>query len=187
MGYYFSKFIFWLSGWKVSGNLPKDVNKAVMIAAPHTSNWDFLWARAAFFILKIPVRYTVKKELLKFPLNIILNSLGAIGIDRSKKEGSSERLSMTEAMINLFNESDKLVVLVTPEGTRSYNQEWKTGFYRVAEGAKVPIYCGFLDYENKIAGVGPTVFPNGEVDIQIEEIKSFYRPIKGKYPEKGVH
>ncbi|MFT4740409.1 MAG: 1-acyl-sn-glycerol-3-phosphate acyltransferase [Marivirga sp.] len=186
MGYYFSKFAFWLLGWKVSGALPEGVQKAVMIAAPHTSNWDFFWTRAAFFILKVPVRYTVKKELLKFPLSIILNPLGAIGIDRSNKDGSSERISMTEAMVGLFNERDKLVVLVTPEGTRSYNPNWKTGFYRVAEGAGVPILCGFLDYENKVAGIGPAIYPNGNVDEQIEEIKAFYRPIKGKFPEKGV-
>jgi 1-acyl-sn-glycerol-3-phosphate acyltransferase len=186
MGYYFSKFAFWLLGWKVSGALPDGVKKAVMIAAPHTSNWDFFWTRAAFFILKVPVRYTVKKELLKFPLSVILNSLGAIGIDRSKKVGSSERISMTDAMVGLFNERDNLVVLVTPEGTRSYNPNWKTGFYRVAEGAGVPILCGFLDYEKKVAGIGPAIYPNGNVEEQIEEMKVFYRPIKGKFPEKGV-
>lgn len=186
MGFYISKFIFWITGWKVSGKLPENIQKAVMIAAPHTSNWDFFWARAAFFILKVPVRYTVKKELLKFPLNILLNSLGAIGIDRSQKNAKQERVSMTEAMVKLFDERDKLVVLVTPEGTRSYNPDWKTGFYRVAEGAKVPIFLGFLDYKNKIAGIGPAIYPNGRLDEQINEIKDFYRPIEGKFPEKGV-
>lgn len=186
MGYYFSKFIFWLSGWTVKGSLPEGVEKAVMIAAPHTSNWDFFWTRAAFFILKVPVRYTVKKELLKFPLSLLLKPLGAIGIDRSAKVEGAERRSMTEAMVSLFDERDQLVVLVTPEGTRSYNPDWKTGFYRVAEQANVPILCGFLDYENKIAGIGPAFYTNGRVDEQIEKIKNFYRPIKGKFPEKGV-
>ncbi len=186
MGYYFSKFIFWIAGWKVSGNIPQGVKKAVMIAAPHTSNWDFFWARLAFFILKVPVRFTVKKELLKFPLNLILNPLGAIGIDRNKATATVKKQSMTDAMINLFNNRDRLIVLVTPEGTRSYAAEWKTGFYRVAEGAKVPILCGFLDYENKIAGVGPMFVVTGQMNKQIEEIKRFYRTIKGKYPEKGV-
>ena len=186
MGYIISKFIFWLSGWKVKGQMPEGVQKAVMIAAPHTSNWDFFWARAAFFILKVPVRYTVKKELLKFPLNLILNPLGAIGIDRSPKEVGQERISMTDAMANEFSKQSKLVVLVTPEGTRSYNPDWKTGFYRVAQKANVPILCGFLDYENKIAGIGPSFEASENMEEQIEMIKDFYRPIKGKFPEKGV-
>ncbi len=186
MGYYISKFVFWLSGWKVKGEIPEDVKKAVMIAAPHTSNWDFLWARMAFFIMRAPVRFTVKKELLKFPLKYILNPLGAIGIDRTKNNATQKKLSMTEAMVRLFDERERLIVLVTPEGTRSYVQEWKTGFYRVAEGAKVPILCGFLDYKNKTAGVGPMFVVNGHIEEQIEDIKNFYRPIQGKYPEKGV-
>ncbi|MBK6264306.1 1-acyl-sn-glycerol-3-phosphate acyltransferase [Marivirga sp. S37H4] len=186
MGYYFSKFVFWITGWKVAGEIPQGVKKAVMIAAPHTSNWDFLWARLAFFILRVPVRFTVKKELLKFPLNLILNPLGAIGIDRTKNQISNKKQSMTEAMINLFDKRDRLIILVTPEGTRSYVTEWKTGFYRVAEGANVPILCGFLNYEHKIAGIGPMFTVNGQMEQQIEDIKDFYRPIKGKYPEKGV-
>ena len=186
MGYYISKFMFWLFGWKVTGALPSEIKKGVMIAAPHTSNWDFFWARMAFFILRVPVRFTVKKELLKFPLKYILNPLGAIGIDRTKNSTTLEKQSMTEAMISLFHERERLIVLVTPEGTRSYVSEWKTGFYRVAEGANVPILCGFLDYEHKIAGVGPMFVVNGHIEEQIEDIKNFYRPIKGKYPEKGV-
>lgn len=186
MGYYFSKFLFWLFGWKVDGVIPPGIDKAVMIAAPHTSNWDFLWARCAFFIMRAPVRYTVKKELLKFPLNLILNPLGAIGIDRTKRTPDTAKLSMTEAMIRLFDEREKLIVLVTPEGTRSYSPEWKTGFYRVAEGANVPILCGYLDYKNKRAGVGPKFIVDGHLEKQLEEIKDFYRPIQGKYPENGV-
>ncbi len=186
MGYYISKFVFWLFGWKVKGSIPYDVHKAVMIAAPHTSNWDFLWARMAFFIMRAPVRFTVKKELLKFPLKYILNPLGAIGIDRTQKIAIDRKQSMTEAMISLFNKRERLIVLVTPEGTRSYVPEWKTGFYRVAEGANVPILCGYLNYELKTAGVGPMFIVNGHVEEQMEDIKNFYRPIKGKYPEKGV-
>lgn len=184
MAYYISKIILWLGGWTVSAKLPKNIKKAVMIAAPHTSNWDFIWARAAFFIMGIPVRFTVKKELLKFPLNLILNPLGAIGIDRNPK--GQKKQSMTEAMTNLFNQHDQLVVLVTPEGTRSYQPEWKTGFYRVAEAANVPILCGYLDYENKIAGVGPSFEAKGNMHENLEKIMDFYRPIKGKFPENGV-
>jgi 1-acyl-sn-glycerol-3-phosphate acyltransferase len=185
MAYYFARFILWIGGWKVSAKIPDNTRKAVMIAAPHTSNWDLVWARAAFYILKIPVRFTVKKELLKGPLRWFLNGLGAIGIDRSHKDGKKQ--SMTEAMVQLFDERAELVILVTPEGTRSYQPNWKTGFYRVAEGAGVPILCGYLDYKNKIAGVGPSFDAKGDMSENIEKIKDFYRPIQGKYPEQGVN
>lgn len=184
MGYYLARLVLWFGGWQVSAQISETNKKAVMIAAPHTSNWDLVWARAAFYILGIPVRFTVKKELLKGPLRWILNTLGAIGIDRSQHDG--KRQSMTEAMIQLFNEREELVILVTPEGTRSYQPEWKTGFYRVAEGAGVPILLGYLDYENKIAGVGPTFEAKGDMTETIEKIKDFYRPIKAKFPEQGV-
>ncbi len=184
MFYYLSKLILWLGGWKVSAKIPENTKKAVMIAAPHTSNWDLVWARAAFYILNVPVRYTVKKELLKGPLKWVLNGLGAIGIDRTHKKGKIQ--SMTDAMIQLFDERDELVILITPEGTRSYQPEWKSGFYRIAEGAGVPILCGYLDYENKIAGIGPSFEAKGDMKENIEKIKDFYRPIKGKFPENGI-
>jgi 1-acyl-sn-glycerol-3-phosphate acyltransferase len=185
MGYWISKFLFWLGGWKIQGQVPDHLHKAVMIAAPHTSNWDFVWARAAFFILKVPVRYTIKKEFMRFPLGPILRGLGAIAIDRNPT--GKKKISMVDAMVRLFDKRKKLVVLVTPEGTRSYAKEWKTGFYRVAEGAGVPILLGFLDYKKKIAGVSEKViYTNGDIEAQIEEIKDFYRSISGKFPEKGV-
>jgi len=180
-----SRFIFWITGWKVIGELPDGVKKAVMIAAPHTSNWDFLYTRCAFFLLDIPVRYTVKKELMKFPLGILLKALGAIPIDRGPK-GSTNRISMVDAMSNLFDEHNELVVLVTPEGTRKYVEQWKTGFYRVAEKSNLPIILGFVDYPSKTAGIGPSFQSTGEVEKDISEIMKFYRTKIGKYPELGV-
>lgn len=111
-------------------------------------------------------------------------SLNFKHIDRNPK--GAKKQGMTEAMTDLFKDRSQLVILVTPEGTRSYQPEWKTGFYRVAETAKVPILCGYLDYEKKIAGVGPSFEATGDMHEKIEQIKIFYRPIKGKYPEKGV-
>lgn len=178
--------VFKISGWKISGFYPKEIKKCVMIAAPHTSNWDLLYARAAFFIMGVPLRYTIKKEIMKFPLGNILKALGAIPIDRTKKGKVSKRNSVVDAMVDLFDEREELVIMITPEGTRKYAPKWKTGFYHVALGAKVPILLGFLDYKNKVAGIGPTFYPTGNLDEDIEKIKDFYRPIKGKYPEQGV-
>ena len=179
-----AKLIFWLYGWKVDSNVPKEAWRCVMIAAPHTTNWDFVFARAAFEILGLPVRATVKKEFIRFPLKSLMLWLGAIPIDRSPKKPGEQRRSLTEAMVNLFEGKDHLAVMVTPEGTRSLRKEWKTGFYYVAKGAKVPIGLGYLDYKNKVAGVGGMIHPSGNMEADMQKIMAFYRNIPGKFPEK---
>lgn len=160
-----------------------------MIAAPHTSYWDFFYARAAFFIMALPVRITVKKEVVNAPVfGWFVRLMGGIAIDRTPKHGNlKKKRSMVEAMVDLLKENDQMFMMVTPEGTRKPVKRWKSGFYRVAENAGVPIILGYLDYANKIAGIGPVFWPTGDFDKDVEEIKTFYRKIAGKYPEKGVH
>ncbi len=183
-----SRFIFWLSGWRVSGAIPEGLHKAVIIAAPHTSYWDFLYARAAFFILGLPLRITIKKEVVNAPVfGWFARKLGAIAIDRTPKNGSLKRkASMVDAMVAILQTHEKMIMMITPEGTRKYVPRWKTGFYRVAEKAEVPIILGFLDYATKTAGIGPVFYPTGNYDKDLEEILAFYRTKTGKYPEKGV-
>lgn len=153
-----------------------------MLAAPHTSNWDFPYTIAAFDILNIAVRYTVKKEFDFFPFSGILNSLGAIWVDRSPKKEGEERRSMVEVMTELFDRKEPLVVLVTPEGTRSKRTKWKTGFYHVALNANVPIALGYVDFKTKIAGVGKVIYPSGDIEKDMREIMAFYNTINGKIP-----
>jgi 1-acyl-sn-glycerol-3-phosphate acyltransferase len=184
MMFYIAKFLYWLAGWKLDDRMPKEVRKCVMIAAPHTSNWDLFYARLAFILMRVPVRFTVKKEWLQFPYNLFMRPLGAIGIDRSPKQHGQERKSMVEAMTDLFKGRDELVVMVTPEGTRKLVTKWKTGFYHVAANAGVPICLGYLDYKNKIAGVGKTVYPSGDYKNDMKIIMDFYKDIQGKYPQK---
>lgn len=178
------RIIFAIFGWKLVSAPPEGTDKCVMIASPHTSNWDLVFARAAFAIMGIPVKFTIKKEWMRFPLNLFFGPLGGISIDRSPKEGSKERKSMTEAMIDLFNKHEKLVIMVTPEGTRKKATKWKTGFYYVAKGAGVPIGLGFLDYANRAAGVGKMIYPGEDMRKDMKEIMDFYRPIKGKHPDQ---
>jgi len=151
-----------------------------MVAAPHTSNWDFVYARAAFFILGIRLRFTIKKELFFFPLGALLKGLGGIAINRQSRE------NMTSKMIELYHQYDELVLLITPEGTRSYAEKWKKGFYYIAQGAKVPIVFGYIDYQKKQAGIGPIFHPSGNYEEDLKPIQDFYRKITPKYPEKGV-
>ncbi len=185
---YVARFLFTLSGWKVQGGLPADVKKCVMIAAPHTSNWDLFFARTAFYILGIPIKYTIKKEMMDyFPLNYMLKWMGAIPIERDKTRAHKiGQGSMVHAMAKLFKEREELVIMVTPEATRKFVRKWKTGFYQVALRAGVPIALGYLDYEKKHAGIGPVVYPSGDLQEDMMTILRFYNEIPGKYPEKGV-
>lgn len=175
-----AKVIFAVAGWKLASRMPAGINKAVMVAAPHTSNWDFIFCRAAFFLMDVPLRFTVKAEWTRGPLGWLLLHLGALPVDRSKNN------SLVDAMVQIFNEHNQMVMLVTPEGTRKYQPKWRKGFYFTALQAGVPIVLGYLDYSKKEAGVGPVIYPTGDYEKQLEEIKAFYRTIKGRFPEQGV-
>lgn len=173
-----SKLIFKITGWKIAGETPP--KRCVMVGAPHTSNIDFLHAIPVFFILKLKLRYLAKKELFKFPFGIFFKSTGGIPVDRSKKN-----IGMVDTMIDLFKQYDELVLLIPVEGTRGYVKEWKTGFYHVAVGARVPIALGYLDYSKKEAGFGPTFWPTGNMEKDIAEIKNFYKSVTARHPEKS--
>ncbi|WP_187260848.1 1-acyl-sn-glycerol-3-phosphate acyltransferase [Pontibacter beigongshangensis] len=173
--------IFKVSGWKLVGNLDPELRRCVMIAAPHTSNWDFIYARAAFYLMDAPIKFTIKKEFMGFPFGGLLRSMGALPVDRSKNT------RMVDSMIRIFKETPgDICVMVTPEGTRKYQPRWRRGFYHVALGAGVPIVLGYLDYSRKEAGVGPAIYPSGDIEADMEKIMAFYRTKKGKFPEQGV-
>jgi 1-acyl-sn-glycerol-3-phosphate acyltransferase len=169
-------------GWKVDTNLPANLKRCVLIAAPHTSNWDFVYTIAAFGIYGLPIRFTIKKEWMRFPFSIITKPLGGIGIDRSNAAKAGERISYTVAMANLFNSNGELIIVITPEGTRSRRETWKTGFYHIAKEANVPICLGYCDYKNKIAGIGLTIFPS-DYETDMKTIMKFYNGIHPKFPE----
>lgn len=177
---FLARIIFWITGWKIAANNAYKVKKMVTIAAPHTSNWDLLYARAAFYLMGIPVSYTVKKELFFFPLGWLLRALGGIPIDRKAKG------KMVDKMAALYDDYETFSIMITPEGTRSYSPEWKKGFYYIAQKANVPIALGYLDYAKKEAGVGPLVTPTGDYEKDLETIQAFYRNVTPKYPEQGI-
>lgn len=174
-----SKFIFFCIGWKATGKL-SGVRKCVMIAAPHTTNWDYFYTLLVSFILRIKISAMGKKSLTEGPFGGIMKWLGIIPIDRSKSN------NIVESTIQQFNENDDLVIVVPPSGTRGKVAYWKTGFYYIALGAGVPIALGFIDYGNKTGGIGPVIYPTGDIDADMIEIRKFYSTITGKYPEKQI-
>jgi 1-acyl-sn-glycerol-3-phosphate acyltransferase len=186
MGKLLARLFFKISGWTIATSFPANVKKGVIVAAPHTSNWDFIYARLALYLLNVPVKYTIKKEWLQTPVaGWFLKKAGGIGIDRGKDK-KGKKTGMTEQMTKIMQQNEHIFLIVTPEGTRSYAEKWKTGFYYIALNAQVPILLGFLNYQLKQAGIGPVIFPSGNMDADIETIKQFYRPIPGKFPNNGV-
>jgi 1-acyl-sn-glycerol-3-phosphate acyltransferase len=187
----FKRFCTWLfcvKGWKVTSIPPAGIQKCVMIGAPHTSNWDFILMVGACSMMGIgQPRFTIKKEWMVFPFNVILGPLGAIPIDRSAKQPGEKRPSMVDVMSEQIKEAREIILLVTPEGTRSKVSRWKMGFYYVALKAEVPILLGFLDYAKKEAGAGEVFYPTGDLEADLRKIWNFYNTITPKHPEKFQH
>ena len=174
------KFLFKVKGWDLLKPAPKEAFKCVMIAAPHTSNWDFVYAISAMDQLGLNPRFTIKKEFNIPILGRWITGLGALWIDRSQ----AKKRGMTGYMASLFVENDDpLTVVVTPEGTRSAVREWKTGFYYVALEAGVPICCAFMDYQNLQTGIGMCFMPTGVIGDDMKRIMDYYKNIKGKFPD----
>lgn len=174
--------VFKLSGWRFKSDIPDSLTSFVFIGAPHTSNFDFIPAMSVCLLMKRNSKFVIKKEWLKFPFSLILGPAGAIGLDRNKIK-SHKNSNTTDVMAELFKDIPDLVLMISPEGTRSPNENWKTGFFYIAKKANVPIVLGFADYDKKLAGIGPIIYPN-DLDECMTKIMNFYKDIKGRVPDK---
>jgi 1-acyl-sn-glycerol-3-phosphate acyltransferase len=183
-----SETLFTHLGWTLRGaELAAGRRRCVVTAAPHTSNWDTLYSLAAFELIGLPVRFTIKKEWMRFPFNLALGPLGGISIDRAPRDdghGGRARPSMVEAMVDLFHETPgDLAIMVTPEGSRSRRDHWKTGFWHVARQAGVPILLGYLDYAKREAGLGDVIEPT-DLEADMRRVMAFYAGVSGLHPER---
>jgi 1-acyl-sn-glycerol-3-phosphate acyltransferase len=186
MGKLIARFLLKIAGWKVNPIVPKEANHCVMIAAPHTTNWDFYYTRLAFYILDIPMKVAIKNFWVKFPFGVLVKPLGGVGIDRSPKQPGEQRKSMVDAMANVIQKTDNIAMVIALEGTRKPVKRWRMGFYHTALTAGVPITFGYLDYAKKEAGVGGFIQPTGNVEADMKVIVDFYRDIAGKFPEMFI-
>ena len=173
-----SRLFLRLMGWQIEGGLPPDVRKCVLVAAPHTSNWDFPITMATLDLLGTPASFLGKKELFRPPLGWVMRAFRGIPVDRSRRGQLVERLRQ------LFAERDELVLMIPPEGTRGYVTQWKSGFYHTAYGAGVPIALGYLDYGRKVAGIGPLFYPTGDFEADLPKIQAFYLDKAPKYHDR---
>ncbi len=177
MGRWIALVFLWLTGWREEGEVPQ-AKKFVLIAAPHTSNWDlaYLLALAAYY--RVQLFWMGKHVLFRPPLGWVMRPLGGIPVVRH------ERRSMVSQMVDQFGEREQFVLVVPTEATRSRAEIWKSGFYHIANDAGVPIVCGYLDYARKRGGFGPAVQPTGNIPADMETIRGFYADKIGRYPEK---
>ncbi len=162
--------------WRLRGELPSR-HRFVLIAAPHTSNWDLPIMLCAALLFRMKLYWMGKDAIFRPPFAGIVRWLGGIPIDRSASN------NLVAQSVALFGAQENLVVVVPPEGTRQKVRHWKTGFYYIALGAQVPIVMGFLDYKHKLAGFGPTVIPTGDIEADMQAIRAFYAGITGKHPD----
>ena len=167
-----------LGGWTAVGG-EVDVPKALLIAYPHTSNWDGLWALTYKVAVGLDVRFFGKHTLFWFPLGTLLRALGGIPLDRSTPG------SAVEKAVRAFEENDSFYFALAPEGTRRYRPYWKTG-YRIAERANVPVVLGFMDYGHRRIGLGPMIDLSGDHEADMKRIADFYADVSGHNPEKAA-
>lgn len=176
-----AQFILWISGWTIEKNYPIGVKKCVIVVGPHTSNWDFFYGKLAFLYYGIKGKFLIKKEAFFFPLGYLLKSMGGVPVDRK------QRNNITETAVDFFKEESELYLVFTPEGTRSYNPNWKKGFYYIANKADVPIYICYMDYRQKKGGFYGEFIPTGNIDNDLQSIKNILSNYKGKYPDQGIY
>jgi 1-acyl-sn-glycerol-3-phosphate acyltransferase len=156
-----------IRGWRLEGSVPNEP-KMVLIVAPHTSNWDFLTGLWAKLALRLKANFLGKHTLFWWPFGVFLRSIGGIAVDRSHPGGVAERSARA------FAERDQLILVVAPEGTRSKSEKWKSGFYRVAVAAGVPILLVAFDYPRKVIRLGPLFRPTGDYERDLAEIQAHY-------------
>ncbi len=177
----FAKILLKLIGWKVEGNIPP-MSKYVLIGAPHTSNWDLFYALLSLSSLGLKFNWVMKHTLFFWPLGTFFRAIGGVPVNRKSST------SFLRSVIDIFNERQQFILTISPEGTRSKTQFWKTGFYTIAIKAKVPVVMGYIDYPSKTVGVNVdanSMFtPSGNLAEDMKLIAAFYQGKRGKYIEK---
>lgn len=164
-------------GWKLFGNLPQD-RGFILIAAPHTSNWDFVFAMLVIWGLGLDANWLGKASLFRPPFGWIMHLWRGIPVNRN------QRNSLVDDIAQRFTDNPTMRLLITPEGTRSQTSYWRTGFYHMAVAAKVPIALGYIDKASKSVGFSAMFYPSGDIEKDFALLAKFYADKHGLHPEK---
>lgn len=163
-----------LCGWSLVGTFP-DAPRLVLIAAPHSSWWDGIWGLLVKAAIGADVNFMGKRELFRGPLGALLLKLGGMPIDRGAAGG------VVEQMVGRFARSDALWLGIAPEGTRRHVPQWKTGFWRIAHGAGVPVFPVAFHYPDKTIHLGPPFTLTDDMDADVQRLRTWYAPFQGKH------
>ena len=169
-----STIILKLIGWTIISEVPKDVKKAIILQAPHTSMLDFVIGRMAFWYYGVKINLLVKKEAFDPWYGFLVKAVGGMPVDRGKSS------NLVDQVADMFDERESLFLVITPEGTRTRVDNWKKGFYYIALKANIPILIGYMDYTKKIGGIGPHIYPTGDYEKDLKEVEGYLRGFKGK-------
>ena len=172
-----ARFILRLIGWRTAV-ISRPPSRCVLIGAPHTSNWDFVVALLLMAAESIPIRILGKDSLFWWPLGVFMRSFGVIPVNRSGNNNLVDQIAAR------FEEQDEFIIGLSPEGTRSKTSRWRTGCYYIALKADVPIVMAYLDYKNKVCGLGPNLKPTGDIQADFKIIREFYVGFVGMHPQK---
>tara|TARA_R110002110_G_scaffold40673_2_gene129938 strand:- start:149 stop:802 length:654 start_codon:yes stop_codon:yes gene_type:complete len=175
--HWLGKTIIRVTGWQVAGQVPQS-KSMIIIAAPHTSNWDLFFLLGAAYSFRLSIQWLMKASVFVPVVGGILRYLGGIPVDRSRRN------NLVEDMAKMIEASDGRALVIPPSGTRGYTDHWKSGFYRIALEANIPIVCGYLDYSRKEAGLGLSFHLTGKMTEDMDRIREFYEPMVGRFPDK---
>lgn len=173
-----ARLTFRLLGWEIASR-PPALDRYVLIGAPHTSNWDFLYMLGTACNSGMQPRWMAKDSLFRWPIGRLHRWMGGIEVDRSRPGG------LVAQAVEAFAAEQPLVLLIPPEGTRGRGEHWRSGFYHIAHGAGVPVVPAYMDYPSKVVGFGPPLMPTGSIERDMAVLREFYRGKRGKYPENA--
>ena len=165
-------------GWQVEGQLPHN-RKFILVGAPHTSNWDFLVFAGTVAHFEVHVRFIGKHTLFRWPFGGLMRGIGGVPVDRRQSR------DLVAQMVDQFAAHDDFILIVAPEGTRAPTDRWRTGFYRMAMAAGVPLVCAGPDYARRRGVIGPVIHPTGDYDRDMAPAFAFFRTLAPLHPERG--
>lgn len=167
------------NGWQAHGIIPEP-RKFVLIAAPHTSNWDFVYFLGLTDQLGIRPHFMAKTSLFRWPFTNFMLDMGGVPVDRTSSK------NYVQQMIDEFNRRTEFMLTIAPEGTRGTVKAWKTGFYHIAMGAGVPLVVGMMDYSKRTGGLGPAIWPTGDYAADMKKVAEIYATVTPRHPAKGM-
>jgi 1-acyl-sn-glycerol-3-phosphate acyltransferase len=167
------------AGWRVEGTLPA-TRKFVLMGAPHTSNWDFPVFVGTVEGAGLRPRFMGKDSLFRWPMGGFMRGLGGLPVDRSSSNDTVLQIAA------VFAKHDEFALVIAAEGTRAPTTRWRTGYYRIAQAAGVPIVCAGPDYDRRVGIFGPHIVPTGDYEADMAPAWAFFRTLKPRHPERAM-